>query len=151
MVAALDEKLIVVPSTVMLSPFWKPFANEAEPAVPDNAVAPVMACGAACWSLTAVPLTAPALETRSGGWTALMAVVVVPPNVVEVAVPAPEEKPMAASAACTPEDVVEIEKLAALGVLIVTEPPSIDDGVAVPVIESIAESRLPTMPPVLMT
>lgn len=75
------------------------------------------------------------------------AVMLVPLPVV-VAVPLAEEKPSAASAACAvgSVDKAEIEKLAALGVLIVTAPPLIDEGVVVPVIESIAESKLPTVP-----
>lgn len=75
------------------------------------------------------------------------AVMLVPPALV-VAVPLAEEKPNAASAACAfgSEDEAVIEKLAAFGVLIVTAPPPlIDEGVVVPVIESIAESRLPTV------
>ena len=83
-------------------------------------------------------------ETRSGGWTAVMVV----PAALVVAVPAPEEKPNAPSAACAfgSEDEAEIEKLAALPVFNVMAPPWIDDGVVVPVIESMAESRLPTEP-----
>lgn len=74
------------------------------------------------------------------------AVMLVPPVAVIVVLPA--EKPNAASAACAvgSEAEAEIEKLATLGVLIDTAPPLIDDGVLVPVIESIAESRLPTVP-----
>ena len=62
-----------------------------------------------------------------------------------VAVPLAEEKPNAASAACAVGDEAVIEKLAALGVLIVMAPPSIDEGVVVPVIESIAETSVPTV------
>ena len=42
MVGAVDEKLMVVPLTVMVSPFAKPAESEAEPATPDNAVALVI-------------------------------------------------------------------------------------------------------------
>ena len=78
-----------------------------------------------------------------------MVVVVTLPNVVLVAVPAVDENPSEPSADCVPDDEVEIEKLAALGVLIVMAPPSIDD--VPPVIELIADNRLPTVPEVLMT
>jgi hypothetical protein len=79
-------------------------------------------------------------------------VAVVVPDDVVVAVPAAEEKPNAANAACAlgSADEAEIEKLAALGVLIVTAPPSMLEGVVVPVIESIAESKLPTVPDVVL-
>jgi len=76
------------------------------------------------------------------------------PDALAIAVPAAWEKPNAARAACAvgSEDEAEIEKLAALGALIVTAPLSTDDGGVAPVIVSIAESRLPTVPEeVLMT
>ena len=72
-------------------------------------------------------------DTRSGGWGA---VIVVPDG----------PKPKAASALFAFAVPPEIEKLAALGVFSVTAPPSIEEGVVVPVIESIADSRLPTDP-----
>lgn len=146
MVVAVDEKLMAVPLTAMASPLAKPVESEADPAVPDSAVALVTACGEACWSTAAAPVTEPALETRSGGCTAVT--VVTPPLVV--AVPAACEKPNAASAFCAVADEAEIEKLAALGALIVTAPPSMLDGVVVPVIESIADSTLPTVPDVVL-
>jgi hypothetical protein len=74
------------------------------------------------------------------------AVMLVPPAAAIVVLPG--AKPNAASAACAfgSEDEAVIEKLATLGVLIETAPPVIEDGVVVPVIESIADSRLPTVP-----
>ena len=139
---------MVVPLTLMASPFAKPVESEAEPAAPDNAVELAIACGDVSWSTAAAPVTEPALETRSGGWTADM---VMPLGDV-VAVPAAEEKPNAARALCALEDEAEIENPAALGVLIVTAPPSMLEGVVVPVMESMADSRLPTVPDaVLMT
>ena len=75
------------------------------------------------------------------------AVMLVPP--VAVIVVLPGEKPNAASDACAfgSEDEAVIEKPATLGVLIEMAPLAlIEDGVVVPVIESIAESRLPTVP-----
>jgi hypothetical protein len=139
---------MVVPLTVIASPLAKPVESEAEPAAPDSAVVPLIATGVVSWSNEAAPVTEPEVETRNGGWGALM--VVLPPLVV--AVPAACEKPNAASAFCALDDDAEIEKLEASGALMVTAPPSTDDGVVAPVIESIADSRLPTVPDaVLMT
>src|ERR1700722_9658426 len=80
-------------------------------------------------TVLAEPLTSefPLLETRSGGWTAVM---------VE------ELKPSALSAA---EFELVMFRLAALSVLNVTTPPLTVDGVEVPVIESTAPRRLPTL------
>lgn len=139
-----------MPLTLMASLFWKPAVSEAEGAVPDSAVAPVIEAGVACWSFSDAPVTEPDVETRSGGWTAVMVVVVVVPDVVVVAVPAAAEKPKPASAARAVADEAETEKVAALGLLIVIAPPSMLEGVVVPVIVSIAESRLPTVPVVVL-
>lgn len=140
------ENVIVLPLTVIASPFAKPVESEAEGAVPDSAVALAIACGVVSWSTAAAPVTEPELETRSGGWIAVM---VVTPAVV-VAVPAADEKPNAASAFCAVEDEAEIENPAALGVLIVTAPLLMLEGTVLPVIESIADSRLPTVPDVVL-
>ena len=60
----------------------------------------------------------------------------------------PEPKPNAPRADCAfgSEDEADIEKLAALSVLSVTTPPLTVEGVEVPVIESIADRRFPTVP-----
>lgn len=131
------ENVMVVPLTLMASPFWKPAGSEAEPAAPDNAVPLAIGSGVVSWSTAAAPVTEPEVETRNGGCGAVM---VVPDG----------PKPNAASAFCAVEDEAEIENPAALGVLIVTAPPSMLDGVVVPVIESIAESRFPTVPDVVL-
>lgn len=125
------ENVIVVPSTVIASLFWKPAVSEAEGAVPDKAVDVVIGCGVACWSFSAAPVTEP-----------------LPP--VLVAVPAACEKPNAASAPCAfgSEAKADNEKLAAFGVLIVMAPPLIDE--VPPVIELIAESRSLTLPDVVL-
>src|SRR5580704_2931805 len=110
----------------MASPLTKPVESEAEPTAPDSAVPLAIGCGVVSWSVEIAPVTEP-----------------LPP--VLVAVPAACEKPNDASAACAlgSEAKAEIEKLAAFGVLIVMAPPLID--AVPPVIESIAESRIPTV------
>jgi hypothetical protein len=94
--------------------------------------------------LTSVVAVAAGDGTRSGGCGAEMVV----PDALVVVLALPEPKPNAASAACAFESVDDavIEKLDALGVLSVTAPPSMLEGVEVPVIESIADNRLPTVP-----
>ena len=79
--------------------------------------------------------------TRNGGCGAVMVVV---PVALVVAVPLAEEKPNAASAACAfgSEAEADIEKLAALPVFSVMAPPSTDEGVEGPVIESIFDSSV---------
>src|ERR1700689_4080680 len=69
------------------------------------------------------------------------------PTAVEVAVPLADENPNAPSAACAfgSEDEAVIEKLAAFGVLIVMAPLALIEDVP-PVIELMADSRLPTEP-----
>jgi hypothetical protein len=130
-----------LPFTVMTSPLTKPAESEAEPEAPTNVVELVTGCGVACWSVEAAPVTEPEVPIRNGGCTA---VIVLPAG----------PKPSAASAffALVSEAGAEIEKLAPFGVFSVTAPLSMLEGVEVPVIESIADNRLPTVPDaVLMT
>ena len=54
LVGAVDEKLIVVPLTVMVSPFWKLDDSEFEPALPDNVVALVI--GVPAWLSATAPV-----------------------------------------------------------------------------------------------
>lgn len=48
LVGAVAEKLMVVPLTVIVSPFAKLAERELVPAPPDNAVLLVIACGGVC-------------------------------------------------------------------------------------------------------
>ena len=94
--------------------------------------------------LTNVVAVAAGDGTRSGGCGAVMVV----PDALLVVSAFPVPKPKAANAACAFVSVDEavIEKLAALGVFSVMAPPSMLDGVEVPVMESIADNKLPTVP-----
>ena len=55
-VAPEATKLMVVPSTVMLSPAANPWSNELVPAAPDNNVLAVIGAGVASWLSTTVPV-----------------------------------------------------------------------------------------------
>ena len=54
MEGAVDEKLMVVPLTVMVSPFWKPEVSEFDPAPPDSVVALVI--GVPAWLVATAPV-----------------------------------------------------------------------------------------------
>ena len=50
------ENVMVVPLTVIASPFAKPVVSEAEPAAPDSAVALVIGTGGVSWSVATAPV-----------------------------------------------------------------------------------------------
>src|SRR6202008_3697000 len=94
-VAPEATKLMVVPSTVMLSPAANPADSESLGAVPDSAVLAVIATAGVCWLLTAVPVmeastggagepTGKGLEAKSDGLIPPSAVIVLG-NAVELA------------------------------------------------------------------
>src|SRR6185503_17337281 len=59
-------KLIVVPSTVMVSPFAKEVGSESEGAIPDSFVAAVIGAGVAAWFTAPVPVRVVSVNGAAG-------------------------------------------------------------------------------------